>query len=284
MQADRAAYERIAALVGRTIGLSLDQSKDYLIETRLAPLCRKLGMTGLGELGLKLAAESDDSELSRAVIQALSTNETWWFRDPKFYSVFTKQIAPRLISAWPIVSDAPPRLRVWSAAASSGQEPYSLAMSWLEAKRALPPAKLELVASDYHRDVLAQAKLGIYSQLEVGRGLPAQKLIQHFDQREDRWELQPQVREHVNFIEHNLLAPRSIGENFDLVICRNVLIYFPPDLRQRVLDSLISAMSERSYLVLGGAENLIGLRSSLIPCQIAGTSIYRKPAAPELDR
>lgn len=247
----RAIYERS--------GLVLTPDKAYLFESRLMPLARRHGMKTLDELIAMIRGRSD-AGLLRAVTEAMTTNETLFFRDGKPFEQFRRLILPDLLK-----KRAGRPIRIWSAACSSGQEPYSLAMVLREEHSQLGLASIEIVATDISLEMIERARAGTYTQFEVQRGLPIAMLMKHFRQVGDRWQLSSDVMSMVQFREFNLLGdPRSLGQ-FDVVLCRNVLIYFDPPTKRQVLERIASVMAPDGVLYLGGAETVLGVTDRFEP-------------------
>jgi chemotaxis protein methyltransferase CheR len=240
-------------LKGRS-GLALSADKQYLVESRLLPVARKAGLGGLPDLVAALRRGDDDSLMTK-VVEAMTTNETFFFRDKAPFETFRSTVLPALLSA----RRASRCIRIWCAAASSGQEPYSLAMMLKELDRDLPGWRIELLATDLSGDVLERARRGIYSQFEVQRGLPIQLLIKYFTQVGDMWQIAPEIRAMVKFQQFNLLADFARLGVFDLIFCRNVLIYFDQPTKTLALDRLAGVLAADGYLALGAAETVVGL-------------------------
>jgi chemotaxis protein methyltransferase CheR len=251
-------------------GLALTSEKRYLVESRLGPVCRRFELDSLSELltGLK---NGRDADLERAVIEAMTTNETFFFRDKVPFDLFRDVLLPRFIRN----RASTRRLRIWCAAASSGQEPFSLAMLLSEAAARLPGWRVEILATDISTEVLDRAKAGLYSQFEVQRGLPIQLLLKYFSQVGDQWQVAPQIRSMVDFRHLNLIKDFSAIGTFDIVYCRNVLIYFDGPTKTDVLKRLANAMAPDGALLLGGAETILGLTDSLSPDK-ATRGLYTK--------
>ena len=235
-------------------GLSLSADKQYLVESRLLPVARKAGLGSLPDLVTALRRGDDDALMTK-VVEAMTTNETFFFRDKAPFETFRSTVLPALLSA----RRASRSLRIWCAAASSGQEPYSLAMMLKELGDELLGWRVELIATDLSGDVLEKARQGIYSQFEVQRGLPIQLLIKYFNQVGDMWQIAPEIRAMVKFQRINLLADFAWLGVFDLLFCRNVLIYFDQPTKTETLDRLTRAVAADGYLVLGAAETVVGL-------------------------
>lgn len=255
-----ADYEFLRKLLKQRSGLVLGGDKQYLVESRLLPVSRRVGAAGLNGLMEKIR-QPENEALVVQVVEAMATNESLFFRDRIPFDHFRDTIMPALL-----VSRAKQRrIRIWCAAASTGQEPYSLAMTLKEMGSELAGWRTEILATDFSLEVLEKAKTGIYSQFEVQRGLPIQMLVKYFMQIGEMWQLAPQIRAMVQFRPFNLLHDCSHLGTFDVVFCRNVLIYFDQTTKTEVLDRIARVIVPDGYLVLGAAETVIGLTSSFRP-------------------
>ena len=243
-------------------GLVLSTDKGYLLESRLAPLARAEGFPSIEAL-ITAARRGGDDRLPWAITEALATHETFFFRDNTPFDLFKQEILPVLSRA----RGNNATIRIWCAACSSGQEPYSLAMLLEEERARLGGLRFEIVATDMAPRVLEKAKAGIYSQFEVQRGLAIQRLVQHFEQQGDQWRIKPNIRAMVNFQKQNLLEPFSNLGQFDVIFCRNVLIYFDADTKKRVLSRLASQTAQDGYLIMGAAETVVGLSRDYSPVE-----------------
>jgi chemotaxis protein methyltransferase CheR len=262
-------YEYLRKLLKDQSGLDLSADKQYLIESRLLPLARKAGLADIGELVQKLKGGS--SAVVGQVVDAMTTNETFFFRDRVPFDHVRDSIVPALLDA----RASQKRIRVWCAAASSGQEPYSLAMCFKEMcfkemrfkeiGASLAGWRIDILATDISAEVLEKAKAGVYSQFEVQRGLPIQLLIKYFAQVGDCWQLSPEIRAMVQFRPFNLLNDFASLGTFDLVFCRNVLIYFDQETKVGVLERLARLLERDGFLVLGAAETVVGLTDAFKP-------------------
>jgi chemotaxis protein methyltransferase CheR len=255
-----ADYDYLRKLLKERSGLVLSADKQYLVESRLLPVAHRAGMATLVELVQKLRGVKNEPLLI-AVAEAMTTNESFFFRDKLPFEHFRETIMPALLAA----RAAQRRIRIWCAAASTGQEPYSLAMSLKEMGEKIAGRQVEIVATEFSTQVLEKAKSGIFSQFEVQRGLPIQLLIKYFDKIGDSWQINPDVRAMVQFRPFNLLHEFNHLGPFDLVFCRNVLIYFDQETKAHVLDRIARIMEHDGYLVLGAAETVVGLTDSFKP-------------------
>jgi len=253
-------YDYLRRLLKERSGLVLSQDKQYLVESRLMPVARRAGLDSLSSLIHNLK-RLDAEPLIVDVVEAMMTNETFFFRDRIPFDHLRDIIVPALVQARAVQK----RIRVWCAAASSGQEPYSLAMVLKDMSASLAGWRIEILATDISAEVLEKAKAGIYSQFEVQRGLPIQLLIKHFTQVGECWHLSPEIRAMVQFRPFNLLHDFGPLGTFDLVFCRNVLIYFDQDYKVVVLDRLARQIERDGFLVLGAAETVVGLTEQFKP-------------------
>ncbi len=255
-------YDYLRKCLKARSGLVLSADKQYLVESRLLPVARKAGLANLGELvgALKIA---HDPALMTAVVEAMTTNESFFFRDKTPFEHFRLTIMPALLAA----RRNSRAIRIWCAAAACGQEPYSLAMCLKEIESEIAGWRIELLATDLSGEVLEKARAGLYTQFEVQRGLPIQLLIKHFAQFGELWQVAPDIRAMVRYRQLNLLADFSQLGMFDLIFCRNVLIYFDQDTKTDVLNRLARVTASDGYLVLGAAETVVGLtdRFKMVP-------------------
>jgi chemotaxis protein methyltransferase CheR len=250
-------YDFLRKALKQRSGLVLSADKQYLVESRLLPIARKAGFGNLGELVAALKRDDTDA-LMTAVVEAMTTNETFFFRDKTPFENFRSAVLPALLGS----RRASRTIRIWSAAASTGQEPYSLAMALKEMEGSVAGWRIEIIATDLASGVLAKAQAGIYSQFEVQRGLPIQLLIKYFAKVGDMWQIAPEIRAMVKFKQLNLLADFSALGTFDLIFCRNVLIYFDQETKISLLNRLGRITASDGYLVLGAAETVVGLTDS----------------------
>lgn len=253
-------FQTFAALVKQRSGLALTEDKSYLLESRLMPVVRKRRLGGLEELA-SLVRKGGDESLLTEITEVMTTNESFFFRDTKPFDQFRDVVMPQFKEK----RAARKHLRIWSAACSSGQEPYSLAILLKETQASLPGWRFDLVATDISHEILNKAKAGIYSQFEVQRGLPIQLLVKYFKQVEAGWEIDPGIRSAVQFKFFNLLDNMASLGNFDIIFCRNVLIYFDQATKADVLARMSRQMAPDGYLYLGGAETVLGITDRFKP-------------------
>jgi chemotaxis protein methyltransferase CheR len=257
MKADNYAF--LCKLIFEKAGIVLTDDKAYLMETRLTPVVRKYGLLDLDALAAAL--RSPVAPQLADFVDALTTNETFFFRDGKPFDEFRQHVLPQMIAN----RAAKKTLRIWSAASSTGQEAYSLAMILLEEHAKLAGWRIEVVGTDISHAVLARAQSGRYSQFEVQRGLPIQMLVKYFRKVDDQWEVNPQLKSMVQFREANLMREWTGLGQFDVVFCRNVLIYFDLEHKTSILDRISKSMATDGFLFLGGAETVLGISNRFEP-------------------
>ena len=255
-----ASFTALAGLLKARSGLVIGQDKIYLLETRLVTLLRRDQLADLNALADRLSRPGSES-LAHEVVEAMTTNESFFFRDDKPFQHFRTQALPRMIAARPPGTG----LRIWSAASSTGQEAYSLAIILNESKALVGGRRIEIVGTDIARGPLTRARDGHYTQFEVQRGLPVQYLMKYFRKEDTHWRIAPEIREMAQFREFNLLGDlRPLGR-FDIVFCRNVLIYFDQPTKTRVLEAMAAQMPPDGMLYLGGAETVLGITPRFAP-------------------
>jgi len=271
-------FEFVSRLIKSKSGLVLSQDKTYLLESRLMPIARKRGLKDLTELIGTL--RGGDRNLVEEVVDAMTTNESFFFRDTKPFDQFRHVVLPHMIKT----RASKKHLRIWCAAASSGQEPYSLAMILDEFKSQLAGWRIDIVGTDISREILTKARAGLYSQFEVQRGLPIGLLVKYFQKKEDQWQISADIRSKVQYKEFNLLEDfRPLGQ-FDVVYCRNVLIYFDQPTKSDVLSRVSALMPDDGFLFLGGAETVLGISDKFKPlARQRGIYQLNRPGAPEVD-
>lgn len=254
-------------------GLTLTPDKSYLLDSRLTPVARKWNYANLEVMTMALRA-MPPPDLIKDVVEAMTTNETSFYRDSKPFDQFRDVVIPYLQKARPSKT-----VRIWCAAASTGQEPYSLAMLIKESAAKLPGWKFEIIATDIDTAVLETAKRAEYSQFEVQRGLPIQMLMKYFEQKGDRWALKNEIKSMIQFKPFNLLQPMTMLGKFDIIFCRNVLIYFDKETKAQVLGNMAGILPDDGFLFLGGAETVLGITEAFKMMENT-RGIYIKPNAP----
>ncbi len=235
----------LQALVQRRCGLSLRGDKGYFAESRLGALARREGLASVDAL-IEHLRQSSDERLAAATAEALAVTDTAFFRDGATFERLKDEVLPALAG-----EGAERVVQVWSAGCSTGQEAYSLAML---AEEHSPPLRLEIVATDLSERVLEKAHSGLYTQFEVQRGLPIRLMLKYFEKAGEMWAITPRLRAAIRWRRLNLIEERRSRRQFDLILCRNVLNYFEPELRERVLGQFLPALAPGGYLVLGPGE------------------------------
>lgn len=255
-------YDYLRSFLKTRSGLVLTNEKQYLIESRLMPVARKAGLPSISALVAKVK-EPGASALQEAVVEAMTTNESFFFRDKTPFEHFTGTMLPHMLQN----RARERKIRIWCAAASTGQEPYTLAMCLKDAEAKLAGWKVEILGTDLSNEVLEKARAGIYSQFEVQRGLPINHLLKYFRQTGDLWQISSELRSMVQYRRLNLLENFSSLGQFDIVFCRNVLIYFDNETKIDVLNRIRRLLPDDGFLVLGAAETVVGLTDAFRPMQ-----------------
>ncbi|SFM08466.1 MCP methyltransferase, CheR-type [Bradyrhizobium sp. NFR13] len=254
-----ADYDFLRKFLKERSGLDLSADKQYLVESRLMPLARKANLSGLEELVQKI--KNGASALASDVVEAMTTNETFFFRDKVPFDHLRDVVLPEMIQA----RAARKSLRIWCAAASTGQEPYSIAMTIKEMSAQLAGWRIEIIGTDISQQVLEKSKSGIYTQFEVQRGLPIQLLVKYFKQTGEMWQINPDIRAMIQYRPLNLLQDFSSMGKFDIIFCRNVLIYFDQEMKTQIFGRLAKCMEPDGFLALGAAETVVGLTDAFKP-------------------
>jgi chemotaxis protein methyltransferase CheR len=252
-------YEYLRKLLKERSGLDLSADKQYLVESRLVPLARRSNLAGIPELVSKMKIGAEP--LIAEVVEAMTTNETFFFRDKVPFDHLKETVLPALVQA----RAARRSLRIWCAAASTGQEPYSIAMCLKEAGALLSGWRTEIVATDLSLGVLEKARAGVFSQFEVQRGLPIQLLVKYFTQTGELWQLNAEIRSMVQYRQLNLLQDFAHLGTFDIIFCRNVLIYFDQTTKVNIFDRLSRMIEPDGVLALGAAESVVGITNAFKP-------------------
>jgi chemotaxis protein methyltransferase CheR len=262
-------FDWVRELVRRESAIVLQPGKEYLVEARLLPIARQMGLPDVGKL-VETVRLRPDVDSTRRIVEALTTNETSWFRDGDPFTALTSTVLPELLAS----RGPADRLQIWSAACSSGQEPYTIAMLLEDA---LPNAasRVSITATDLSREMVERTKSGRFSQLEVNRGLPAPMLVRHFTRAGSEWEVAPALRRMVTASELNLAAPLPRMGPFDVVYLRNVLIYFDLPTKQTILRRVRELMRPDGWLFLGAAETTLGVDDSWERVVLGRSSAYR---------
>jgi chemotaxis protein methyltransferase CheR len=260
-------YKYLQREIYRQSGIVLDEDKHYLLESRLMPVARTARLANLDELCTRLRTAADTA-LARKVIEALTTNETLFFRDIAPFDTLRQRLVPELLAK------RPQKLAIWSAAASSGQEAYSIAM--LIKELGMNGSSVEILGTDLSEQMLDRAREAKYAQFEVNRGLPAPYLVKYFKREGLDWQLKDEIRSMVKFSRFDLRQSMAGLGKFDIVFCRNVLIYFDVETKIKILNEILSVLNPGGYLFLGGAETTLNLQGSFDRVPIGTTVAYRK--------
>jgi chemotaxis protein methyltransferase CheR len=269
-------YDYIRTLVRARSAMVLDEGKEYLIQARLAPLVRQEGVASLEHLVARLQ-ERPEGPLHHRVVEAMTINETSFFRDINPFEALRRLILPELCAA----RSAHRVLNVWSAACSTGQEPYSLAMVLRETLPDFASWRVRIFATDLSSAVLERAKRGRFTQLEVNRGLPAPMLIKHFVQEGMEWQVKPELRSLIDFRQINLCDPWPVFPPMDVVFMRNVLIYFDIATKKRMFGRLREVLRPDGYLFLGAAETTLNIDDTFEGTERGKTICYRRAPGKE---
>jgi chemotaxis protein methyltransferase CheR len=260
-----------ADLVHRESGIVLGNDKGYLLDSRLTPVAKEMGCADLKGLHEKIRLNVT-TETRQRIVQALTTNESLFFRDRVPFQILQKELIPEL-------KGRPTRpIRIWCAAASTGQEPYSIVMSFLETWPNIAPAELSILATDIDNEVIERGKRGIYTQIEINRGLPVMMLARHFKQEGANWILSENVRRFVSWRMVNLIQPFFVPGPFDIIFIRNVLIYFSVETKALILEKMAKALKPDGVLFLGSTESTVGV-TNVIQSHMAksGGVYYTRP-------
>jgi chemotaxis protein methyltransferase CheR len=263
-------FNAIRRLLLERSGIALEPGKEYLVESRLAPLVKKLNMSSIGELTDHLRRQPDNG-LQKQIVEAMVTTESLFFRDHHPFEALRKSVIPDLINR----RRQERCLNIWCAACSTGQEPYSVALTLREYFPELAGWKVKFLASDISDQVLARAREGRYNQIEVNRGLPASLMVKHFEQHGTNWQLKPGIRSMVDFLEINLALSWPLLPPMDLVLIRNVMIYFEVETKKAILGKLARLLKRDGYLFLGGAETTFGLDYSFRRVEPLKAGVYQ---------
>jgi chemotaxis protein methyltransferase CheR len=272
MTLSQAEFTFVSQLVRREASIVLAPGKEYLVEARLIPVARAVGSPSVTEFLADLQRRPNPAN-QRKIIDALTTNETSWFRDREPFAALTDVVLPELVKT----RASSRKVRIWSAASSSGQEAYSLAITMQER---LPPGwNYEIMGTDISTEMVKRAEAAEYSQVEVNRGLPAAQLVQYFERAGAHWRITPQLRRNVSFRLMNLTTPLPAMQPFDVIFLRNVLIYFDVAVKRTVLQNVARLLRPDGWLFLGAAETTIGIDDNYERVAAGRTSAYRVRSA-----
>jgi chemotaxis protein methyltransferase CheR len=263
-------FQFVSQLVRERSAIVLEVEKSYLLEARLTPLARAEGFVSLEALIGQMRAQPFNG-LHRKAVEAMTTNETSFFRDLHPFEALKKVAIPEVLAR----RGADRELTIWCAACSSGQEPYTIAMTLMDAFPELAGWKVKILATDLSSEMVARSKAGRYGQIEVNRGLPATHLIRYFEKKGTEWSVKPEVRKWCEFRELNLIEPWGTMPRLDVVFLRNVLIYFDVETKRSILSNVTRVLQPWGYLFLGGAETTINLGDAFERVQFDKAGCYR---------
>ena len=255
-------FELFADILKRRSGLELQNDKVYLLESRLMPVARKRGIPDLAGLAQEIRDKRAE-DLLEEITEAMTTNESFFFRDNTPFDLFREHVLPLFLEN----RTSGKRLRIWCAACSTGQEPYSLAMILKEEAIKLNGWHVEILGTDLSFQVLEKAKVGLYSQVEVQRGLPIQFLVKYFTQVGENWQVDSSIRAMVKYRPYNLLHDLKPLGHFDIVFCRNVLIYFDQSTKRKVLNGVSGVLAQDGVMFMGAAETVMGISDDFRPVE-----------------
>lgn len=263
-------FEELRILMERHTGVEIDPGRQYFAESRLSPLLTTLSAPDPAAL-IKLATTDRQDVVLRHVLEAMLTGETTFFRDTRFYEYFRSHILKETLRR----NAEKKSLRLWTAACSTGQEPYSVAMIFDELAHELRGWHIDIVASDISEAAIERAKGGLFNQFEVQRGLPVTYLLRHFQKQDEKWQISEQLRSRIEFQQDNILAAGRPAEPFDIIFCRNVLLYFSSSVRQAACENLLANMAPAGWLCLGSSEGSVIKSDSLIRFDPGHPGIFR---------
>jgi chemotaxis protein methyltransferase CheR len=264
------AIDYLRDFLKRRSAIIISPGKEYLVDSRLLPIAKRDGFADIDTL-IAALKRNETGDLARRIIEAMTTNETSFFRDVHPWETLKTTLIPSIIKSRGPMH----KLTLWCAAASTGQEPYTIAMVLREHFPELSSWSVHIVATDINASVLERAREGIYRQAEVNRGLPAPMLVKYFDRRGTDWQVKPELRKMITFQEQNLDAKWTLPKPIDLVLMRNVLIYFDVPTKRDILARTREHMGHGAYLLLGGAETTINLDDQFVPARAGNTIFYQ---------
>ena len=270
MSIDHADFDYVCSLIRERAAIVLEEGKEYLVEARLTPIVREEGIDSIAELVARLRA-SPFNHLHTRVVEAMTTNETSWFRDIHPFEALKNVILPELMKR----RAAGRTLHIWCGACSSGQEPYSIAMTICENIPNLADWNVQILATDISGEMLERTRMGCYSQLEINRGLPAPLLVKYFQKNGLDWQFREETRKMVETREMNLASVWPALPTMDIIFMRNVLIYFDVEMKKMILGKLRQVLKPDGYLFLGGAESTFHLDDSFVRAQLGKTTCFK---------
>lgn len=252
----KAEYDIIRSFLLKASGHSLEDDKFYLVQARLLPIVKEEGLRDLSQLAQKIQNGSNLS-LCRKVIEAMTVNETYFFRDKVPFDNIEKYIIPEILER----NQKNKSFKIWCAASSTGQEPYSLAIILDQYNKQFSGWNIQICATDLSNQALETAQKGLYSHFEVQRGMPINYLLRYFSQHKDHWQINDYIKSKVQFKQFNLMDSFEHIGQFDLILCRNVMIYFNINQKKEVLRKFESCLTYNGFMIIGSSESLIGLNS-----------------------
>ncbi len=264
-------FSFVADLLRERSAISIGPGKEYLVESRLGPLAKTIGFSDVNALIGELRRPSHDKAVRDRVVEAMTTNETSFFRDQHPFDALRTDLVPAAMER----NRGVRRLSIWSAASSTGQELYSIAMLLDNAFPELASWDVTLMGTDLSTDVVTRARAGRFSPLEVNRGLPASMMVQYFDRAGAEYVVADQLRRWCRFEQMNLVEPWPVLPLFDIVFCRNVLIYFEVPVRRMILERIQRTLTPGGCLVLGGSETTVGVVEGYTAVRVGNTVVYR---------
>lgn len=266
----RADFDFVRELVLKRTSIVLDDRQAYLAESRLLPVARKFNLKDLSDLVTQCRLHPDGAE-ALASVEAMTTNETSFFRDVHPFEALKHHVLPALIAA----RSSERRINIWCAACSTGQEPYSIAMLVREHFPQLASWQIDIMATDVATSILDRAREGVFNQVEIGRGLPAQLMVKHFERNTDGWRAKDYLRNAISWRQLNLVAPWSGLPSLDIVFLRNVLIYFSTATRRLIMDRLVAHVRPDGVVFLGASESLIGVTDTFTSVTVGRSIAYK---------
>ncbi|MEM9501401.1 MAG: protein-glutamate O-methyltransferase CheR [Pseudomonadota bacterium] len=273
MEVSQASHQIIADLLAARTGQHLTESRRWRIGTALSGIFREHGISNVDQLVCLLAQPDERGaghDLSREVVEALLNNETYFFRDKPTFDQLPEDILPEIAER----RQDTKRLSIWCAGCSTGQEVYSLAMLIADQRARWDGWDIDILGTDVSHQAIAAARSGLYSQFEVQRGLGVAQMLRHFEETRKGWQILDESRANTRFQQHNVLTEPPSRQAFDLILCRNVLLYFAPDTRDTAFNRLSSALAKDGYLMLGAGETVVGQTTAFVPSG-RRASIYR---------
>lgn len=266
---DNDAYDDFCHFLTTVCGIVLGENKQYLIHSRLNKLMADNDIVSLAEL-VEYLKKYPDSKLCISVVDAMTTNETSWFRDTYPYTFLAEKLLPDMCAARK-------NMRIWSAAASTGQEAYSISIiiSEFQEKYVGVMKPVKIIATDISNTVLSGAKEGVFDQMTLNRGMSSERINKHFEPHENMWKLKDSIRQRIEFREFNLLGSYTVLGKFDVIFCRNVLIYFSTETKKDILSRIAGVLNPRGYLIMGGSESMANYSDSFDVVRVKGGLVYQ---------